>query len=364
MAVPYTFGTATSSIPLSQLDNNFATAITIGNTAVYLGNTTTSFGNVTLNNANITSVAATFPNSFLANSTTTIGNTTVTLGSTSSSIGNLTLNNVTVASGNVTLTSATVPTVIGGTTASSTLTLESTSGTGTSDAILFKTGSQSTRMYIDTSGNVGIGTTSPVNNGSTYSTLTLNGTSSGILQIQANGSSAGQILSRSSTNLYITGVNSTVFETGGANERMRIDASGNVGIGTSSISYRLDVLGTTPIRHQYTGSSGGILFGQYDSTGNAQIQNQSTSGIIAFATNNSERMRVDASGNVGIGTSSPNASAILDAQSTTKGVRFPNMTTTQKNAISSPAAGLVVFDTTLSKLCVYSGSAWQTITSV
>jgi hypothetical protein len=77
-----------------------------------------------------------------------------------------------------------------------------------------------------------------------------------------------------------------------------------------------------------------------------------------------ESARIDSSGNLGIGTSSPNASAILDAQSTTKGVRMPNMTTTQKNAISSPAAGLMVFDTTLEKLCVYSGSAWQTITSV
>jgi len=67
--------------------------------------------------------------------------------------------------------------------------------------------------------------------------------------------------------------------------------------------------------------------------------------------------------NLGVGTSSPNASAILDAQSTTKGVRFPNMTTTQKNAVATPAAGLVVFDTTLAKLCVYSGAAWQTITS-
>ena len=66
---------------------------------------------------------------------------------------------------------------------------------------------------------------------------------------------------------------------------------------------------------------------------------------------------------LGIGTTA-NASAILDAQSTTKGVRMPNMTTTQKNAISSPAAGLMVFDTTLAKLCVYSGSAWQTVTSV
>ena len=67
---------------------------------------------------------------------------------------------------------------------------------------------------------------------------------------------------------------------------------------------------------------------------------------------------------VGIGTDSPSASAILDAQSTTQGVRMPNMTTTQKNAIASPAAGLMVFDTTLSKLCVYSGAAWETITSL
>jgi hypothetical protein len=76
-----------------------------------------------------------------------------------------------------------------------------------------------------------------------------------------------------------------------------------------------------------------------------------------------EQMRLTSTG-LGIGTSSPSASAILDAQSTTKGVRMPNMTTTQKNAISSPAAGLMVFDTTLAKLCVYTGAAWQTITSI
>jgi hypothetical protein len=69
-------------------------------------------------------------------------------------------------------------------------------------------------------------------------------------------------------------------------------------------------------------------------------------------------------GTVAVGTTTPSASAILDAQSTTKGVRMPNMTTTQKNAIASPAAGLMVFDTTLAKLCVYSGAAWQTITSI
>lgn len=62
MAVPYTFGTATAAIPLSQLDSNFATAITLGNTAVYLGNTTTSIGNLTLTNVTISSGNVTLTN--------------------------------------------------------------------------------------------------------------------------------------------------------------------------------------------------------------------------------------------------------------------------------------------------------------
>lgn len=90
MAVPYIFSTATSAIPLSQLDSNFATAITLGNTAVYLGNTTTSIGNLTLTNVTISSVASTFPNSFLSNSSVTIGSTNVSLGGTASSISGLT----------------------------------------------------------------------------------------------------------------------------------------------------------------------------------------------------------------------------------------------------------------------------------
>ena len=58
MAVPYTFGTATAAIPLSQLDSNFSTTITIGNTAVQLGNTITALANVSLVNATVTSLAS------------------------------------------------------------------------------------------------------------------------------------------------------------------------------------------------------------------------------------------------------------------------------------------------------------------
>ena len=55
MAVPYTFGSATTSIPLSQLDSNFATTITLGNTAIQLGNTVTTLNNMTLGNVTVSS---------------------------------------------------------------------------------------------------------------------------------------------------------------------------------------------------------------------------------------------------------------------------------------------------------------------
>jgi hypothetical protein len=58
------------------------------------------------------------------------------------------------------------------------------------------------------------------------------------------------------------------------------------------------------------------------------------------------------------------ASAILNVSSTTKGFLPPRMTSTQKNAIASPAQALMVFDTTLVKLCVYNGTSWETITSI
>jgi hypothetical protein len=59
----------------------------------------------------------------------------------------------------------------------------------------------------------------------------------------------------------------------------------------------------------------------------------------------------------------PNASAQLQVDSTTQGILPPRMTTTQKNSISTPAAGLMVYDSTLNKLCVYT-TAWETITSI
>jgi len=58
----------------------------------------------------------------------------------------------------------------------------------------------------------------------------------------------------------------------------------------------------------------------------------------------------------------PDASALLDVKSTTKGMLVPRMTTTQRNLISSPATGLLVFDTTTGSFWFYNGS-WTDLSS-
>ena len=64
---------------------------------------------------------------------------------------------------------------------------------------------------------------------------------------------------------------------------------------------------------------------------------------------------------VGIGTSTPDTSALLDIASTDKGILIPRMTTMQRNAIASPATGLMVYDTNLMGFWYYNGTAWQPV---
>jgi len=87
MTVPYTFGTATTSIPLSNLDANFNTPITLGNTSIYLGNTTTTIGNLTLTNATISSGTVNITN--VTVTTANVTNITVT-GTANIATGNVT----------------------------------------------------------------------------------------------------------------------------------------------------------------------------------------------------------------------------------------------------------------------------------
>ena len=64
---------------------------------------------------------------------------------------------------------------------------------------------------------------------------------------------------------------------------------------------------------------------------------------------------------VGIGTTTPNASAVLDVSSTTKGLLLPRLTTLERTEIANPAAGLQVYDTDTKNNWFYNGTTWSAV---
>lgn len=70
-------------------------------------------------------------------------------------------------------------------------------------------------------------------------------------------------------------------------------------------------------------------------------------------------MTAMASAQVGIGTTTPATSSILELESTSKGLRLPRMTTAQRTAIASPVSALQVYDTTTNSIWIYNGTVWS-----
>jgi hypothetical protein len=159
-------------------------------------------------------------------------------------------------------------------------------------------------------------------------------------------------------------------------EIFRIRDNGNVQIGaTTDAGFRLDVNGTARISNDLTvgsstqkinlGQFGSIqsltaanVFLKFESNGivlsSQNFVQLKTSGVVSGAA-----IIANAGMIVGRGDEvSMNASAKLQVDSTTRGLLPPRMTTTQKNAIATPAAGLIVYDTTLNVLTYYNGTTW------
>jgi hypothetical protein len=153
----------------------------------------------------------------------------------------------------------------------------------------------------------------------------------------------------------------------GETERLRITNAGNVGMGLNNPQDRLSVVGA--IRSTNDASAVGFYTtGGYRHTGqNGVWLDFNTGGASSFVqfrngSGYTDVMRIDANNNIGIGTTAPASNTILDINSTTRAVRIPRMTTTEINAISSPSAGMVVYNTTLQKLCYHNGTGWRQVT--
>jgi len=184
------------------------------------------------------------------------------------------------------------------------------SGIDFSPSILKLRTSGAERMRIDSSGNVGVGTSSP------STKLHLEGTDSSPTALRLTNTTAS-----TGKSWQITSTNAGLLQLAtipGVADYLTVNSSGNVGIGTSSptASVPLTIVSNSgnAIAQNIRGRSDGIgvlLFSDNSDVENGRIDfrtnyaeiKQTRNAPLVFSTNNTERMRIDSSGNVGIGVS-------------------------------------------------------------
>jgi hypothetical protein len=273
---------------------------------------------------------------------------------------------------------------------------------GVSGAIQFSNGSAfasdaSNLFWDDTNKRLGVGTNVPA------SQLEIKGNSDASFQI--SGGTAGRralFTYFNAPSVLEIDVSNILRIKNGSTYSLYTDNTGNVGIGTLSPSARTHIQGsgstsaTTSLLVQNSAGTAGLevkddgdITNGADgntnlkftisptankffrltrqsinvdfyagSAGNSAIE---TSGGAPFLLKASSAALTLSNGGVRIASAygTTNASAQLEVVSTTKGFLPPVMTTTQKNAIASPATGLVLYDSTTNKLQCYNGSTWN-----
>ena len=352
MAVPYTFGSATSAIPLSQLDSNFASTITLGNTAIQLGNTVTILNNMTFANVTISSGSVTITSANVTTATITNANVTTALtlsGGTANGVAYLNGSNVVTTGTALTFDGANFA-ASGNITSSGILqaltTVQSSSGAdlslnanGANRDVIWKVNGTELARLVGSSGNLGIGTSSPASKLHVYQ-ATAGNTAATIAHVNGN-----QIVVNPSYNYY-DAYTHYFRSLSGTTTEMTLDNNGNLtlqdgkyyqwGDGTTGISgsgasdfikfytngsqsMTLDASGNLTV--QGTTNNTTIQVGNSTAGSNIQLQsyvndgylNMVGTGSIIFRSGSgySERARIDTSGNLLVGTTSNTRAARL-----------------------------------------------------
>jgi hypothetical protein len=243
-----------------------------------------------------------------------------------------------------TIVTPTIAQINGGTAASSSLTLQSTTN-ATKGKIIF-----GTSAYDEATNALGIGNASP-----TYALEV--GNASAALDTLASTIGIAVLSSGSRSSLLVESTAASSASAGAflgaySNDGIAMASGDRLG-GFFFGGFDGSVMKNAVIIHAFTEEGwGGAANGAGVRIGTTATGSSSRTDKFYFA----------ADGSMGVNTT-PNAKAILDASSTTKGFLPPRMTTTQRDAITSVPAGLMIYNTSTNKLNFYNGSAWEAVTS-
>jgi hypothetical protein len=201
---------------------------------------------------------------------------------------------------------------------------------GGTDILAFSTGGTQA-VTIDASQRLGIGTSSPSNRlevaNAGYTGIATKNTSNSVDALFASGTSRGEIGTTTNHDFDI-------FTNGSS--KIRILAAGNVGIGTTSPGRTLDVNGI--IRSD--GTSGGLAFGGNSSTPSEGVAiHRPAANTLAFVTDSTERVRIDGSGRLLVGTSSGSGDGILIVQGGA-GTSAADAVVTLRRGSNNPSSGI------------------------